>query len=96
MNATHIQMQRGDGTTTRQMHDAPKGALYIWCNSQLHYPRDLAKELGRTDLVIDSPTALEWPGRHVGKKLTGIVLDHACVLTDDQHEGYQRLLAYVR
>lgn len=40
------------GTTTRQMLQAPVGAIYVWCNGNLHYPRGLAKHLGRDDLQV--------------------------------------------
>ena len=48
--------ERGTGRTTRQMENAPYGATFVWCsNHGLHYPRMLAKHLGRDDLIIVGP-----------------------------------------
>ena len=92
---SHVQLRRGDGTTTLQMTDAAEGALFIWCNGHLDYPRQLARKLGRTDLKIYSPSALE---NHflAGLRFPAIVLDHACDLTADQIYGFNRLLTFVR
>lgn len=48
--------ERRAGRTTRQMEAAPEGAVYVWCEDALTYPRRLAEHLGRTDLVIVSPS----------------------------------------
>ena len=76
------QQYRGDGTTTRQMKDAPIGALYVWCGGDLHYPKKLAMEIGRNDLRIVAPSFLEhdqWRGLRMP-----VVLDHAFVATREQ------------
>jgi hypothetical protein len=65
---------RGTGRTTRQMLDAPKGALYVWCNKHLDYPRALARHLGRADLVVVSPS---YERRGYSSAL--VILDHAGV-----------------
>jgi hypothetical protein len=69
---------RGKGYTRQQMLEAPQGALFIWCNERLHYPRDLAQHLGRDDLRIVSPDILG-RGRYrlYGLRLSAIILDHA-------------------
>lgn len=74
---------RNTGRTTRQMKNAPKKAVFVWCNNDLYYPRHLARFLNRTDLEIVSP---EWISdyRWTGKKINGLVLDHAARLTDKQ------------
>lgn len=86
---------RGTGTTTRQMQDAPKGAYFVWCNGQLEYPKALAKKIGREDLKIIRPYDLE-RDRMCGIEFTGIVVDHAAVLTDEQRECLRRLAPYIR
>ena len=43
---------RGTGRTTEQMEAAPKGAVFVWVNSYLSYPKHLAVSLGRQDLLI--------------------------------------------
>ena len=48
-------MERGTGKTTEQIKNAPKNAVFVWCNSHLDYPKDLAIFLERPDLKIVSP-----------------------------------------
>lgn len=88
-------MARGDGKTTRQMRAAPNGALFVWVNSALHYPRTLAIRLERTDLEIVSPFDLEHD-RMRGKTWPAIVIDHAADLTFRQWDGLKRLKAQIR
>ena len=76
---------RDDGTTTRQMQAATRGAVFVWGNSQIGYPKGLAKHIGREDLKIVSPSWLE--DRWRGLKLTGVMVDHAATLTDQQWNG---------
>ena len=86
-------MTRQDGATTRQMQEAPKGAVFVWCNDKTSYPRDLARHLGRDDLLIKSPEWLEH--RWHGLSLTGVIVDHSASLTRAQWEGYQGALTRV-
>lgn len=90
-----MQMERCDGETTRQMQAAPKGSLFVWVNGSTHYARDLAHRLDRDDLVIVSPSYFEGD-RWRGFEWPGIVLDHACRLTERQRDGYRNALALVR
>lgn len=70
---------RRQGTTTRQMLDAPRGALFIWPVSTLSYPKALACHLERQDLIIAGPSALFEGGRRwFSERLPGVVVDHAC------------------
>ena len=55
-------MTRRDGKTTKQMQEAPHGALYLWVNGHLGYPKQLARTLGREDLVIISPCQCTYSG----------------------------------
>jgi hypothetical protein len=81
-------MERGTGQTSSQMNECPKGAVYIWCNNHLEYPRALALHLGRIDLDIRGPASLAPAQRYfAGKRLSGVVLDHASRLTSRQIEG---------
>ena len=79
---------RGTGRTTQQMQDAPKGAIFVWVNQCLGYPRDLAANLGRDDLVIVPPSYLDTIDKLAGRTITGILLDHATKLTDRQFDSY--------
>jgi len=87
---------RGTGRTTKQMQDAPKGAIYIWVNQHLAWPRDLARKLGREDLQIVSPLYVDDFHKLAGRTLTGIVLDHATDLTSRQYDIYRVALTRVR
>ena len=87
--------QRGNGFTTAQMRRAPQGALYIWpVHSSIGYARDLARELGRDDLVIFPPSVLEHRGELLrGCIFSGLVLDHACEPDADEYEVLRDLRA---
>ena len=80
---------RGTGRTTKQMQLAPKGAVFVWVDACLSYPKHLASLLRRQDLLIVSPSWLEYPGGYLGKRLTGLVLDHAVDLTTAQWRGWE-------
>lgn len=88
---------RGTGLTSQQMLAAQPGALFIWCNQCLDYPRDLAAKHNRRDLRIISPRQL---GDHNlrGLELTGIVVDHAAIesMTDKEWRELHYLQAMVR
>lgn len=77
--------ERQTGITTRQMTEAPVGAVYVWVNSELSYPRRLALHLGRRDLQIVGPSWLNMPKFY--RHAAGIVVDHAADLTDNQLDG---------
>lgn len=67
---------RGSGRTWRAMREAPQGAVYVWCSHVLGYAKFSAEQLNRQDLEIVGP---EWLAhkRYVGRRLTGVVFDHA-------------------
>ncbi len=93
----YTQKVRRDGTTTRQMQDAPPRALFIWCNDDLWYPKDLAKKIGRTDLRIEGPRIFDRGAmRLCGIELSGLVLDHAFRPDDMAREAIERLEPYIR
>lgn len=74
---------RGLGTTTQQMKLAPQSALFIWPVANLSYPKDLARNLGRSDLMVVGPAALDDGGRRLlGLRISGVVVDHACEMDE--------------
>lgn len=75
---------RGDGTTSKQMQEAPKGAIFIWVNAHLWYPKQLAQRLGRTDLKIIAPNQF---GSEAQGRNCFVEIDHACVLPQ-AHYGW--------
>lgn len=87
---------RGTGRTSRQMQTAARGALFVWLNNHIDYPRHLAKKLGRDDLEIVRRGDL-YPGHQLrGRTFTEIVIDHAAKLPAREFEAYHQLLAQVR
>lgn len=77
---------RGTGRTTpAQMKAAPKDAYFVWCTPQLDYPKMLAKELGRSDLKVIRPYDLE-RDRMRGLQISGMVVDHAARLPEEQED----------
>ena len=68
------------------MIDAPPDSYYIWPVSQtLEYAIRLARDLGRIDLKIRPLSHLK-SLRLRGKRIPGVVVDHACWPTQEQQE----------
>jgi hypothetical protein len=86
---------RGTGRTTKQMKEAKNKSVFVWCNEDLNYPKQLAKDLNK-DLEIVGPSWFEKEHRFVGRNLTGIVLDHATNLNIIQSYGYNKAILYIR
>lgn len=83
-------MARQLGKTTQQLSDAPTSAIYVWCNSNLEYPKYLARNLQRTDLFIVSPSWLtEYRWR--GQMFNDVIVDHALNLTLEQLEALREV-----
>lgn len=79
---------RQSGRTTKQMLEALPGSVFIWCNAYRAYPRQLASSLGRGDLIIETPEALDAQAiRLCGHVVHDLIIDHACVLTEEQKSG---------
>jgi len=85
-----------EGRTARQMMEAPKGAIFVWCNEHLDYPKKLAVYLGiwrgrmgSVNLRIVRPSWLQEPGNLAQCRKDCIILDHACTLTALQQEMFQ-------
>lgn len=87
-------MDRGAGLTSQQIQSAPSGAVFIWCNGRLLYPRSLAKHLGRADLQVVGP---DWTGfgRMQGCAFP-IVVDHAANFSMEQRDEISIINAHVR
>ena len=75
-----MQRERREGTTTRQMLDAPKDAYYVWVHADVWYPKMIAEKIGRADLRIVPPSAL----RSLRGRRVHVVVDHAAELDDAQ------------
>ena len=88
------EITRCDGTTTKQMTEAPRDAIFVWCNGHLDYPRRLAQHLGRKDLRIEGPTFFENRWRGLRRP---VVVDHAAarMMTRQQREGWNECMDYL-
>lgn len=98
MHVRHMdESQRRHGFTTLQMKHAPHGALFIWpVSGSLDYARALAIEHGREDLEIVSPSILDKRAERLrGRRLSGIVLDHACEPTTEEYDLLRELRTHV-
>ena len=78
-------IKRRTGLTTNQMLKAPIGAIYVWVNSDLYYPKNLARDLGRQDLKIVSQSWLT-SRNCIGRRVTGLVIDHTVGINKEQKE----------
>ena len=79
---------RGRGYTTRQMQSAPEGALFVWCNYDLTYPKMLARYLNRKDLIIKGPDIFNDGAIWLKGHNKPLILDHACELDHDEYQDY--------
>lgn len=84
MTQDNMPQDRSIGRTTKQMQEAARGAMFVWVNDFLHYPKRLALLLGRTDLEIVSPGFFDTEGRVLGREFMEVVIDHAARLTTTQ------------
>lgn len=64
--------------TTNQLISAPRNAVFVWCTSNLLYPRNLAKFLGRVDITVVSVNTLDRAEFFYGSRIKDVVIDHAC------------------
>lgn len=71
------------GRTAQQMGNAEQGALYVWPNHNLYYPKELARHLGRTDLRIVS-AHYAFQGGFLRGLAGEVVFDHAFVPNAEQ------------
>ncbi len=74
--------ERQTGRTARQMLDAPKYAVFVWCNNRTDYPRALAAFLGRKDLRIITPDDICTCHKLHGARY--VVVDHAAYILSEE------------
>lgn len=86
-------MNRQTGTTTEQIKNAPKDAIYVWCNSQLQYASQLARDLGRRDITVVSPGWLDFNQHHGLRR--PVIIDHAAILTERQRATFNAIKVYL-
>ena len=85
-----LYIDRQTRLTASQMIAAPERAVYVWPNGDLRYPKRLAEKHSRTDLILVAPSWLSHQ-RFRGLNLSGIVVDHACRLTDVERDGLREV-----
>lgn len=81
-------LDRGVGTTTRQIKEAPEGAIYVCCRDDIRHIKDLARALGRSDLTFVGPSFFgdnRWRGNR-----KPLIVDHAAwdFFTDREFQSY--------
>lgn len=64
---------RQTGVTTKQLTEAPLNSFFVWCKSDLHYPRQLCKSLNRSDIRLIGPSDVAYRIR--GLRIP-VVIDH--------------------
>jgi hypothetical protein len=75
--------------SVKQMRSAPANAVYIWRNTEFLEATRLAVSADRSDLEIYGIDSLN-DGRiemFCGQRLSGVVVDHAAKLTDEQQRN---------
>lgn len=82
---------RRTGRTAEQLNNAPKGAVFVWCNDRIAYPRDLADSLERKDITV---RPLSWLQKQyvIGIRPVHVIVDHAAEL----QKGHQDALNYLK
>jgi hypothetical protein len=69
-----------EGRTSRQLQDAPQGALFVWCNERISYPKGLARFLKREDIEVLPLSALSFVGM-CNRCPSVVIVDHAANLS---------------
>ena len=84
---------RQTGRTTAQMNAAPPGAVFVWLNSNLFYPKALAAKLGRDDMEV---RPLSWLNKRNtrGRRFnySEVVVDHAVPFDSERYAALNILL----
>ena len=83
-------MRKLTGLTTNQMLKAPVGATYVWVNSNLCYPKKLARHLGRQDLEIVRSSWLTFRNCN-GRRVSALILDHGLETDEEMQEVIEYL-----
>jgi len=69
--------ERGSGRTSRQILALPEGGIFVCNTEQRRYAVDLARHLGRKDVLIVTPSWI-LEQRFMGIRAPAVVCDHAC------------------
>ena len=93
-------MEGGDSTfedqeSVKQMQQAPQNAVYFWRNTEFLEATRLAVTAGRDDLEIYGIDGLNNSEMFCGQRLSGVVVDHAAKLTDEQKRNHDWLLCRI-
>lgn len=83
IKATQLLPIRSTGKTTEQLQDAPKGAIFVWCNDNVMYAQDLRAHLKRNDITI---MPLRWLDRCECAGNRVVIVDHAAKLSERQYQ----------
>lgn len=90
--------ERGTGRTTKQIKEAPRNGIFVWCNGYYRHAESLANALGRSDLQV-KPLSWLLSGRWQGIDPNRIVVDHYVTersLSPREWDEVLRFLDYAR
>ncbi len=79
---------RQTGRTTEQLRAAPYGSIFVWVDQDLYYPKKIAHDLSRFDVVIVGPSIFDMRSSYLRGRTDIITLDHACRLTPEQSDVF--------
>jgi hypothetical protein len=92
---SEVNVLRGEGTTTKQIKNAPENAVFVWCNNHIEYPKRLALDLGREDVRVVRKDWILRPNNYKGMRLE-VVFDHAFKTERiREREAYRWLSLYI-
>lgn len=84
---------RGTGRTTEILKSLPEGGVFIWCTSDISYPKALCRYINRTDIRVEPASTFKYLHRLYGRKLTGLEIDHALLdLCDHRWDHFEDYL----
>ena len=92
-----MEVSNEEPESVEQMRQSPQNAVYIWHDTQIHEAIRLSQGADRNDLEIYGVDCLN-DGRtemFLGQTLSGVVVDHAAKLTDEQKRNHDWLLCRV-
>ena len=86
-----------ESKSVEQMRQSPQNAVYIWHDTQIHEAIRLSQGADRNDLEIYGVDCLDDARLEVfrGQRLSGVVVDHAAKLTDEQKRNHDWLLCRI-
>lgn len=83
------------GRTTLQIQHLPRGGHFFWNHFDIDFPKRLSSQVSRVDVNIYPRQALLDPYQFCGLKRTGAAVDHACGMTKEEQENWDKIKAWL-